>query len=272
MERAVYAHSGAWDVTACVQCGTVSVTSAIVEEPRPHDVRCLGHEVVPIDKALSDWLSEWALRVGAPWGWEWGFLPAKLRLMSAAELAEAETTARAQQEGLPRIERLRRSGVPRGSPPPDLPRELQLYRHVYEATALRGAALPALLAFGATSLHGFALFEDQVRADPGLPAAIEAAMLDPTLSDFAFELARRFELCTSRILEILGEAIARITTETRPACVALYLAGGLGRAASSVVPALEAAAARVDRNREYYFHKLVVDTAARCRPKRGSRR
>lgn len=272
MERAVYGQAGAWDVTACVQCGAVSVTAAIVQEPRPHDVQVLGHDVVSVESVVMDWLKRWALRVGSTWGWDWFFLPAGFRAQGRSELAEAEATVRAQQESLPRIERLRRSGVPEEGPPQGFPRELYVHRDAYEACQFRGVGLRALLAFGSKSGHGLALYEDQIRADPELAAGIEAAMVDPELSLFAFDLARRFELCTPRILEILGETMAQISTETRGASAALYLAGGLGRAAVSLVPALEAAAARVDRNREYYFHKLIVDTVARCQPKGRKRR
>jgi hypothetical protein len=263
MARAVYIHAAHW--AACVGCGAMSVTEAIVDEPRPHDVQCLGHEVVAFDEKVMRWLGAWALRAGPPWGGsEWLFLPSRLRLSTERELVEAERRARDEQARLTRIERLRRSGVPSDPAPAELPPQLSLYRDALEATRYQVPDLRSLLAFASRSLHGLALFEDQIRGHPELVSAIEDAMIDPALSAFAFELARRFTLCSPRILQVLGEAIARIATQTREANSALYLAGGLGRAASSLVPALEAAAARVDRN-DYYFHKQIVDTAARCR-------
>jgi hypothetical protein len=114
--------------------------------------------------------------------------------------------------------------------------------------------------------HGLALFEDQIRGHAEFITAIEDALIDPALSTMGYELARRYRLCTPRILKILEEAIARITTDKQEAYSALNLAGGLGGAASSLVPALDAAAARVGSS-NYYFHKLIVDTVARCRLK-----
>ena len=265
MARGVYIHAGQWAVTACVRCGAMSVTEAICEEPHPYDVQVLGHEVVAVDEGVMRWLGGWALRVGAPWGGsEWRFLPSRLRLSTERELVEAETRAREDQATLTCIDRLRRCGVPSDPVPPELPPQLSLYRQAFEATCYQVQDLRSLLTFALPSAHGLALFEDQIRGHAEFVSAIEDALIDPALSTRAYELARRYALCTPRILNILEEAIARITTVKQEGYSALNLAGGLGRAASSLVPALDAAAARVGKS-DYYFHKLIVDTAARCR-------
>ena len=96
-------------VTACLRCGAVSVTDSIVEEPRPHDVRCVANVVVDVAPAALAWLAAFP-RVAGP-AWEWQdpiYLPADTRAEDEAEL-EAIVGYR------PR--RVKRDGQDSGVPP-----------------------------------------------------------------------------------------------------------------------------------------------------------
>jgi len=122
-------------VTACLRCGAVSVTDSIVEEPRPHDVRCVANVVVDVAPAALAWLAAFP-RVAGP-AWEWQdpiYLPADTRAEDEAELEAIEARARAEQAGWPPMDRLQSAGLPE-APPPVLPEGLARFARVWNEVA-----------------------------------------------------------------------------------------------------------------------------------------
>ena len=251
-------------VASCLHCGRVLVTDPICEEPRPHDVRLVHNEIVPIDPGTLAWLAEWPRRSISD---KETLLPAAARSATVDDLRAAEALCAKEQLGLTRLERLRRVGYPARPPPAELPRKLAIYLELHEAASEPSGPLESLFPLFARSTWAIWLYEHELTRWDGLADAIEKAMRDPVLSAMAFELARQRKIVTPGILAVLGERIDAITTQTPNAISALYLAGGLGPAARPVLANLDRALARVDRNREYYFHKTILDTIAHCRRK-----
>jgi hypothetical protein len=124
-------------VHACLRCGTATCTVARVWEPRPHDVRLVGHDVVALPATLLAWLGAWP-RVSEhdPPG------PVCLAAAARCESAEAlpgllDATARAARDaGWTRGQLLRAAGPPAAPPPVPLPEGLGVFGAAQELLAL----------------------------------------------------------------------------------------------------------------------------------------
>ncbi len=124
-------------VTACLRCGAVNVTDSIVEEPHPHDVRCVANVVLDVAPAALEWLAAFPRLAGPAWGWRDPiYLPADSRAEDEAELEALEARAKAAQAALAPAERLERAGLPE-APPPELPEGLARFSRVWSDAALR---------------------------------------------------------------------------------------------------------------------------------------
>lgn len=122
-------------VSACLRCGEVTMTESLVEEPRPHDVRCVGNRVLAVEPALLAWLARWPRLAGPAWRWrDPMYLPADTRVEDHAELEVLEAAAEREQQSLVPLERLRRAGIP-AEPPPPLPRDLAVFATTWAAVA-----------------------------------------------------------------------------------------------------------------------------------------
>jgi hypothetical protein len=253
-------------VTACLACGRVCVTESRVIEPHPHDVQCVGNEVMPVSAETLAWLATWPRRIHEPWGGrEWLFAAAAARFATEGEIAAAARDAALEQQPMTRRERLLRNGLPSEPAPASLPKSLQTYRDVHDGAMLPDASLDAV--FDRLPLNGWAraVYDDQLAAWPGLPTALERHMSDPERAASAFRYAADRRVVSPGILDRLASALAGIEEQNDMAHAALHLAGALGPQAAPVLAELEAALRRVDQNRDYYFHKSIAETITRCR-------
>jgi hypothetical protein len=124
-------------VTACLRCGVVTVVEAIVAEPRPHDVRCVGNVPLELAPKLLAWLAAWPRVGGSHRDWKTPFfLPASQRAPDEATLETSESEERAIQAELSLRQRLSRAGVPRKAAPARLSPHLRCFMEVWEGLRL----------------------------------------------------------------------------------------------------------------------------------------
>lgn len=266
LERPVFHDHQGWNtrVTACMRCGHVSVTEAMVEEPHPYDVRCVCNVVRALDAETLQWLSEWPRRIADPWGGtEWLLVAATTRCETADALGETKRRAETEQAGLLRLDRLLRAGLPRRAPPAGLPEGLDSYAHVHEAAFAPAHDLRSLFELFARARWAMSVYIDRLPSNPAFAPAVEAALREPSLQALALDLAGRAHLATPGVLAFLDATLRATTTETTLTRGALTLTGELG--VRSLLGALDFAAGRIDQNKEYYFHKSIVDVAKRLR-------
>ncbi|MBK8996671.1 MAG: hypothetical protein IPM35_13130 [Myxococcales bacterium] len=123
-------------VTACLACGTVSVTESIVEEPRPHDVRCVGtcRSRCPIPPARGSRAFLASPRARTCRGaWCCCREPHAAR---TPELTALERAERELQSTLTLRERFLRAGLPRVPAPRELPPVLRHFGEAWDGIQL----------------------------------------------------------------------------------------------------------------------------------------
>jgi hypothetical protein len=120
LERPVLRDPTGWNnrITACMGCGKVSLTESLVEEPHPHDVRCVGNRIEAVAADVLAWLSAWPRLAWGVWQEDRRvYLPASLRCQSTADLDFQERDFLARQRNLSAAQRLLSVGVPDEAPP-----------------------------------------------------------------------------------------------------------------------------------------------------------
>lgn len=123
-------------VTACLCCGTVTVTESMVEEPRPHDVRLLGNRICAVEPEVLAWLGEWPRFAWSVYEKDRNiYLPAALRCASEKELLEAEQSALGALAGILVGDRRKIVGCPAKPPPKTLPSYLSHFARVWKDLA-----------------------------------------------------------------------------------------------------------------------------------------
>jgi hypothetical protein len=271
MQRPVLHDHTGWNirVTACMHCGTVTATRSIVEEPRPHDVRCIGNEVIPLAPDALAWLARWPRVAGDVWrGGDGTFLPHDVRCATHQDLIDLE--ARAAQQPTPRIERLRAAGVPATSPPASLPTELAAFRQYQAALALpcEPAAREVMDVIARNPVTRSIVAQLLVSgADTDAAIAVALASSDPDLRQAAIMVStRQPSLVGDAVVRTCDALLAVLTSEADDGATALvHAVGMLGARMTPVLPTLEALVTRIDRQREYYFHKTAVEAVNRLR-------
>src|SRR4051794_7470218 len=61
LHRPVLRDPTGWNIriTACMKCGTLTLAEAMVEEPQPHDVRCVGNRILAMTAEVAAWVGAW---------------------------------------------------------------------------------------------------------------------------------------------------------------------------------------------------------------------
>jgi hypothetical protein len=130
LQRSVLRDPTGWNerITACMSCGKVSHIESIVDEPRPHDVRCVGNRIKAVAPDVLTWISAWPRLAWGVWQQDRGiYLPATLRCHSAEDLALNEQDYLIRQRNLPAAQRLLDMGIPDKAPPAILPPSLKSF-------------------------------------------------------------------------------------------------------------------------------------------------
>jgi hypothetical protein len=185
------------NVTACMRCGEVSATVAIVDEPYPHDTHHVGNSVYDLTVEARDWLAQFPrCTKGSGRGRERIFLSAEVRASTEADLRKLEDAACEQQRGLDFASRLRIAGVP-NAPAPPLVDWLKDFSCVAAAIALTPDASLNTIAFhmaalGDQALLGADVFEQRPRYRFELAALLNERDREMQLAAHVFIRDRRF--------------------------------------------------------------------------------
>jgi hypothetical protein len=284
LHRPVFLDPTGWNhrVTACMGCGTVTVTESLVEEPHPHDVRCVGNRITAISAEVRDWLAQWPRLAWGVWQRDRSvYLPASLRCPTPDALTAAEREALSAQSGIPHRERLETAGLPADPVPPGLPHTLKAFAQTWDGLRLTDDTdfdtLIAMADFGSWA-SPFALVILERR--PNIAEEIAALLRTPPRNTLhgeapaavqsALTFIERKKFAPPPVMAALLDRIRAIPwQETREMHLLLDALVALGPAAVEARPLLKEMADRVgDRN--YYFHKRIEEVRERLRPLRGA--
>lgn len=266
VERTILFDPTGWNhrVTACLSCGAVSLVEALVEEPRPHDVHCLGHRVLPLSPALHDWFDAWPRYAFGLHGRARDiYLARTLRVRDAAGLAAAEEEALLEQAALPPRRRLERLGYPATPPPEPLPGPLRPYAEVHAGLGL-GIDTPTetLLRVGQGQPWALSFALPLLCERPEYPGCVEAWLDAPDRERrrAALAIVAAARLSTPRVLATL-ERLIRSAARDEPLYGLINIAWQLAPASAVLAPALRAEAKRIGDS-DYYLTKSLNGMAA----------
>src|SRR6185369_4951300 len=232
------------NVTACVRCGEISATVAIVDEPYPHDTHHVGNDVYALTGAARVWLAKFprcTKRSGRGRGRI--FLAADVRAPTEVILRELEEIAHEQQRHLDFVSRLRAAGVP-DSAAPVLPHWLSDFRGLPGAIALTPDAPLKTIAghmatFGDSGLVAADVFERRATYQTELATLLNDADRDMQLA--AHEFIRDRRLLNAELIKIFER---QLRGPEPPVGLGVLLSTfyTLGSLAKPLVPALRDAA------------------------------
>ncbi|MCL4752665.1 MAG: hypothetical protein KJ015_21075 [Myxococcales bacterium] len=253
-------------VTACLACGTVSVTESIAEEPRPHDVRCVGNVPLALPDPARAWLA------GFPRVASGSHLPGSLVLLSpaarcanAGELTALERAELELQSTLTLRERFLRAGLPRVPAPRELPPELRHFGEAWDGVQLDESTsfdeLVAAMGQGWASAFARVLLARRPRFE-----AEVAELLSSSDEQRRVVGARLIADERPTSPAILGALAAMLDGAPHSSDVqaALHAASNLREGARGLAPALLALGERIGDS-DYYLLKRVTGLAERCR-------
>ena len=121
---------GRMEMRACMKCGALGLSEAIVEEPQPYDVQFIGYEPVVLSGAVAAWVGAWP-RLTSLDG-ERVLVGSNVKVVDRAGL---QAMIDAQERGWNRA-RLMELGVPEGPPPADLPLALRGFAEIWNGLSL----------------------------------------------------------------------------------------------------------------------------------------
>jgi len=231
-----------WVVSGCVGCGRVCVTDPVIDEPRPHMVYTIGHEIVAIEADALAWLGRWPRLAKPAGGASWVLLEASLRCRDPDALAQIEQEASATQASSTIRQRLIAAGAPLDGRP-SLPPALRCFEEMaqgLEAWPIGGRDAIALI--GRASGAGEILL-GELQDDPGFRAALVAGLDDPEIVAASYSVIQRLRLNTPAIVEALAGQIERAQT-AREAQAPFRLAKWIGARSAEFDAAIRAASAR----------------------------
>jgi hypothetical protein len=280
LHRPVFLDPTGWNyrVTACVRCGTVTVTESLVEEPHPNDVHCVGNRIADVAQEAVAWLSNWPRLARGVWNEDRSiYLPAAFRCQTVAELETAERAQLAAQSPLAQAERLRRAGVPSTSPPPSLPAILKPFPETQAGLQLTDETdFETLVAMASRSTWASPFAQTILEHRPHIAEEIAALLRTPVPNSLYAEtpvpLQAALDFVGSRKFAppvVMTALVERLRTvpprETRFMNALLDTFAYLGPLAAEARPILKELADRVGE-RHYYFHKRIVDVREMLRP------
>jgi hypothetical protein len=246
-------------VTSCLRCGVVTVVEAIVDEPRPHDVRCVGNVPVEMDPELLAWLAAWPRVGGSFKDWKTPFfLPASHRASDESTLAISEREERTLQSELSLRQRLARCGVPSRAAPADLSPHLSCFMEVWNGLRL-DASTPyeALLLHVKTWARPFVIELLEQRPTFTTDVAELLRSTDSARRTAGAELVVALRLAEPEILDALAHWLDEAAIDAGDLRRALDAAITLGKRGRLLRAALERLAARIGKA-DYYLTKRVL--------------
>lgn len=255
-------------MTACVRCGRITLTDAVVDEPHPHHVVCIGNVVRELDDAARGWLGAFPrLSSGLD---EPVLLPAATRADDEAALAELERAEQSAKRAQTSREGFLRAGVPPDPPPPSLPADLKHYVDLHRGLRLDDdTPLDDLASSMGTFAQPFALEILARRTD------LQATVLG-WLRDTSIERRRAgataigaLALATPPVLGVLEDRLERSDVDDPSSLhVLLDLVMRLGPAAAALADTLHRVSARIGEG-DYYLRERVLQVERRVRGPRA---
>ncbi len=264
MHRPVYRdHTGInLRVSACMRCGAVTVTESIVDEPRPHDVQCIGRVIEEIDPFSLEWLAGWPRLAWGIWQQDRRvYLTAAFRALTLEGLQAFEQSELAAQKAMGMRERLIHAGFPPRQAPSGLPEGLKSFAEAWIGLQLTEETdVERLIAVSDDRSWASPFAHDLLLRRPNIGEEV-AAMLrsrDPV----QFRAGKSLVDCrkvthpaiVSAVIDLL-KAAPLTEPALNPLLDTLYY---LGSAAADARPILKDIAQRVGE-RNYYLHKRIVD-------------
>jgi len=251
-------------VTACLGCGAVSVTESIVEEPRPHDVRCVGNVPQRLDPPAHAWLAGWPrVALGSHLPGSLVLLAPSARCTTNAELTELERGERELQTPLSLRDRYLRAGLPAAPPPNGLPSGLSHFAEAWQGAQLdESASFEELVtARGWAAPFARALLRRRPSFEQDVAELLGSG--DESRRVIGARLAADEQLASSAIVAALAAMLG--SPQSSPDVqAALHAASVLRDRAPPLAPALTAFAERVGAS-DYYLQKRALELAARCK-------
>jgi len=182
LQRPVTRDPTGWNnrITACMRCGTVSLTESIVDEPRPHDVRCVGNRIEAVTADALAWLSAWPRLAWGVWQEDRQiYLPASLRCATIDELQARERECLTAQRNVPNAERLRSVGIPH-EPPPELPEMMRTFAQTQLGVALGpNTDLETLLSHASRTDWAMPFAYEQLKTRPDFTPVVVNLLTSP---------------------------------------------------------------------------------------------
>ncbi len=139
---------GRVEMRACMKCGALGLSEAIVEEPQPYDVQFIGYEPVVLSGAVAAWVGAWP-RLTSVDG-ERVLVGREVRVLDRAGL---QAMIGMQERGWNR-ERLMALSVPESAPPAELPSVLSGFAEIWRGLSLTDATPIEELMRAATRING----------------------------------------------------------------------------------------------------------------------
>ncbi len=257
----LHGHTGInFRVGACMRCGTVTFAEAMVEEPRPHDVRCVGNRVAEVTPQVLAWLAEWPRQAAGVWQQDDAvYLPAALRCETPEALAAAEQAALAAQRELDRVTRLRQAGFPGSAPPVALSKQCDSFRETWEGLQLTDETDLDTLVRHADWRTWAAPFAHAVLARrPDLERVVLDLVNSPVPSRHSAGLSIicALKLASPGILSLLDRRLKSAPRTERALDPLLNTVVSLGLAARSLRPTLRGLRKQVG-DRDYYLGRRL---------------
>jgi hypothetical protein len=254
---------GSIRMAACTKSGRTDLADPMIAEPRPHDVRFHGYDLLELAEDARAWASAWPryavvdnARI---------YLPASARFESAADLNATVAAAAGQQSGATLREKLLALGIPSAGPPASLPDALAGFVQIWDGLQLNAETPVDELLDAATRFNGPNRLARDVlasRADLHELAVELLSDANPAPRKGGRYLVEEFQLTGEDIVapirSRLGPLNGNQTGEMYAICALLRK---MGAAALFALPDLQAAAVRVEKT-DYYAHKDLTELIA----------
>jgi hypothetical protein len=280
LHRPIFRDPTGWNhrVTACMRCGTVTVIEALVEEPHPNHVQCVGNRIMEFPAEAREWLAQWPRLIwrNPLWG-KAGYLPATLRCETVQELEDAERRYTDTLRGLTPRDRLLRTGFPNDPPPASLPQHFKTFAETWGGIQLTNETdFDTLIGLANYTSWASPFAHAILERRPNIAEEIAALLRTPTRNTLhgdapavvqsALTFVERKRFAPPPVMTALLDRI-RVTPwkETREMHLLLDTLVALGSAAAEARPLLKEMAEKVG-DRDYYFHKRIEEVREKLRP------
>ncbi len=255
---------GNQQLLACVRCGHVELSDALVNEPHPGDVQLLGYAWIEMSEAIRDWAGSWPRF--AMIAEKRVYLSAQCLFETTAELSAAIEKAEADQSGLELRERLLPLGVPMAPSPESLPEALSGFSEIWDALQWDDQTPIEVVLAAANRFHGPRRLARNFLA--GLPdlSARAAVLLQDSEEEarsWGRYLVKEFALSGEAVLTPIRGRLRQLADNSTSEMYEIYaLLREMGSEATGARPEVEAAIERVAKS-DYYMHQDLVKLLAK---------